>query len=280
MIKAWLKPVFILLVLFLLTFILPNTPVDPWALLKPKKIVSIIFVLAFIQVMASVAVKFLGAKKGALFSGFFGGFISSTATTANLARQSKLFPYQNVFSDTLVFLAATLAMLFEGVCILYFAADNFHFSLLVIFIGPIILTISLMMAISKKITDAPMAITDHQLDILSILKLSAFIVLILALSKILQNIFGEVGLALLTFLVSLFEVHGSFVANIQMHDDGSLGVIQLGGLLAVSIAASYVSKLFLIYSLGSDALKKYILKYTILLFLSLLASWLFFFFVN
>ncbi len=89
-----------------------------------------------------------------------------------------------------------------------------------------------------------------------------------------QNIFGQSGLLILTFLVSLFEIHGSVIANVQLHDSGAINVGFLRGLLVISVAASYLSKLFLLYTLGSRPLRAQAAKGTGLLFLSLIASWL------
>jgi hypothetical protein len=59
-----------------------------------------------------------------------------------------------------------------------------------------------------------------------------------------------------------------------MHDNGTTAVGVLGNLLAISIVASYVSKLFLISTLGGKELKAKTLKSTLILFAALLLSWL------
>ncbi|QQR80613.1 MAG: DUF4010 domain-containing protein [Deltaproteobacteria bacterium] len=54
-----------------------------WKVFNPKKIASIIFALAFIQVLGFSTSQLLGSRVGAVLSGFFGGLVSSTATTAS-----------------------------------------------------------------------------------------------------------------------------------------------------------------------------------------------------
>jgi len=133
---------------------------------------------------------------------------------------------------------------------------------------------------SRKLAHKNLEIEHSGFKILPILKLSAFIVTILVLSKLLQNSFGQSGLSILTFLVSLFEVHGSVIANIQLHDAGVFEIQALGNLLAITIIASCLSKLFLIFTLGSSELWNRALKRTLLLFLSLGMSWALFQFAN
>lgn len=264
----------------LLVWLSPALPIDPWNLLSPKKVATMIFALTLIQVMGTAAARFLGARAGAILTGFLGGLISSTATTAAMAKRSKNSAQQDVSAETLTFLAATAAMLFEGVALLLSGTTEFHFTLSLIFIGPILTTSLLIYRHSNKLGKRTVIFEPTPFRILPILKLSAFIVAILVLSKVLQNLFGQAGLIILTFLVSLFEIHGSVIANVQLHDSGTVGVPLLGGLLAISVLASYLSKLFLIYSIGSHSLRAQATKNTLFLLLSLLGSWLIFVMVS
>lgn len=270
--KQWTKPVLIISVSFLVAWLMPSGPVDPWGILSLKKAAYMVFALAFVQAFGSAMIQMLGNRKGAILTGFFGGLISSTATTVSLARKSSEAVKENVGKETLTFLSATLAMLVEGTVLLLVGTSEIHPSLLLIFVGPILTTTLMIVFISRKLRHRRLKIENVKLDILPILKLSAFIIAILSLSKLLQNIFGQSGLLILTFLVSLFEIHGSVIANIQLHDIGAFSVQFLGGLLAISVAASYISKLFLIQTIGSTALRNKVFKYTAFLFLSLIVS--------
>lgn len=276
--KNWFKPVSILLTLLFASIFLPPGPVDPWGLFGLKKIVTIIFALTFIQVMSSITIQFLGSRAGVIVTGYLGGLISSTATTASLARRSKISTTNGVTLELLSFLSATLAMLFEGLTIILFGTRDFHSVLSIILLGPIFATVLMILFISKKQSAGYIKIDSANFKIMPILKLSVFIISILALSKILQKLVGQSGLFILTFVVSLFEIHGSLVANVQLHDAGAFDVRVLGASLAISVVASYISKVFLIFSMGSSALAKQALKYTALLFLSLFAGWAFFLF--
>lgn len=264
----------------LLVWLSPAEPIDPWNLLSPRKVATMIFALTLIQVMGTAMARFLGAMAGAILTGFFGGLISSTATTAAMAKRSKNADQQDVSAEILTFLAATAAMLFEGVALLFSGTTKFHFALSIIFLGPILTTALLIYRRSNKLGKRSPALELNTFRVLPILKLAAFIIAILVLSKVLQGLFGQTGLIVLTFLVSLFEIHGSVIANVQLHDSGVVGVTLLGGLLSISVLASYLSKLFLIYTIGSNSLRTQATKSTFFLLLSLLASWLIFVMVS
>lgn len=279
LVKQWIKPVLIISVSFFIAWLLPSGPIDPWNILSLKKAAYMVFALAFIQAIGSAMIQLLGNRKGAILTGFFGGLISSTATTVSLARKSKVAVRDNVGKETLTFLSATLAMLIEGIVLVLLGTTEIHLPLLLIFLGPILVTALIIVLISRKLRHRRLKIEPVKLDILPLLKLAGFIIAILSLSKLLENVFGQSGLLILTFLVSLFEIHGSVIANIQLHDAGAFSVQFLGGLLTISVAASYVSKLFLIQTIGSAALRNKVIKYTAFLFLSLIVSWFIFLFL-
>lgn len=270
----WAKPAITLCALSLLTWLAPVAPLDPWNLLSPKKIATMILALAIIQMLGSGFAQYLGIRAGAILAGFFGGLISSTATTASLARRSKA-PGEGLGSGgILTFLSATGAMLLEGLALVIVGTSEVHFSNLLIFIGPMLATLIMMFVQYKKFPDRSDAPPRVPFLILPILKLSVFIVAILAVSKVFQNLFGQNGLIVITSLVSLFEIHGSVIANVQLHEAGTVSVRLLCSLLAISVVASYLSKLFLIWTLGTPRLRAQTIKSTIFLFISLALSWM------
>lgn len=269
----WIKPTVILVVLFLLGKISPSNSIDPWNLFSPKRIVNLIFALAFIQALGSLSIWLLGTRIGAIFSGFLGGLVSSTATTASLARKSSLSKNVKKPPETLSFLSATLAMLLEALAITSYGAKDVQWNLLILFSGPLLSVVMMIIFYARVATKHEPTRNEAKLEFLPILKLSGFIIAALGLSKILQSAFGQARLLVLTFIVSLFEIHGSVIANLQLHDVGEISAKSLGSFLAVSIIASYTSKLFLVLTMGSSEFKKSVMKSTLILFLSLAVSW-------
>lgn len=269
----WLKPCFVLIVLGLLAWFAPESPLDPWHILNIKKIATMIFALSFIQIFGSIAHLILGPRTGAILTGFFGGIVSSTATTASLARRSKL-DNGDCHAEMITFLSATGAMLIEGAVLVWMGERNIHSSTLIPFLGPLLITGVLLYFYSRKLTNRHAEFEEIKFKLLPVIKLSAFIISVLLLSKFLQNLFGQSGIMVLTFLVSLFEIHGSVIANVQLHENGVISRNLLSILLTISIMASYLSKLFLISTLGSKQLRSHAIKSTVVLCLSLLMTWL------
>ena len=263
--------------LLILRWILPTGPLDPWGVVDVSKLVSVILALFAIQGLGTVILHYFGSRLGAILIGFFGGIISSTATTVALAKKSSHDLHSDVSSEAssevLTFLAATGAMLFECMAVLYFGSKNDHPELLLVFVGPMLVVIGLIVFSAKAASDQSLPPSKAQVQLGPFIKLSVFILTTLILSKALEKFFGQSGLFALTFVVSLFEVHGSLIANLQLQDAGAVGVSTLGSLLALGVCATIISKLALVFSLGSQFLKLKLSKYSAILFLSLIASW-------
>ncbi|HQZ97007.1 MAG TPA: DUF4010 domain-containing protein [Pyrinomonadaceae bacterium] len=275
--KEWVKPLVIISATFLIAWLLPEGPIDPWGIVSLRKAAYMVFALCFIQVFGSAMIRLIGGRKGSILTGFFGGLVSSTATTVSVARESSEDGDEFVGKELLMFLSATAGMLVEGIAFVLLSSDGNHYWLLFIFIGPLVTTAGIIILLVKKIPHRAIKIEDAEIKFLPILGLAALIIGVLAFSKFLQSIFGQSGLLLLTFLVSLFEIHGSVIANLQLRESGVFDYKFLGGLLATSVAASYISKLFLVNTIGSSAFKKRVTKYVMLILLSLLLSWMLFY---
>lgn len=79
--------IFSIIALLILPF-LPNETYGPNGLLNPFEIGSIIVIVSFLNFIGYFLVKFVGSKKGILFTAILGGLISSTAVAWSYASKS------------------------------------------------------------------------------------------------------------------------------------------------------------------------------------------------
>ena len=85
-----LKGVFKLLVLSVVLLpILPDQNYGPWDTLNPRAIWWLVVLIAALSFAGYVAVRAIGARRGILATGLFGGLASSTALTLHFARLSR-----------------------------------------------------------------------------------------------------------------------------------------------------------------------------------------------
>ena len=79
----------LLLISVVLLPILPNQGYGPWQALNPYAIWWMVVLIAAISFIGYFAVKIVGARRGAIFTGLFGGLVSSTAVTLHFSRISR-----------------------------------------------------------------------------------------------------------------------------------------------------------------------------------------------
>jgi uncharacterized membrane protein (DUF4010 family) len=82
----------LLLISVVLLPILPNHGFGPWQALNPYAIWWMVVLVATLSFLGYFAIKVGGARRGAVFTGLFGGLASSTALTLHFARVSRQSP--------------------------------------------------------------------------------------------------------------------------------------------------------------------------------------------
>ncbi|WP_374001533.1 DUF4010 domain-containing protein [Bdellovibrio bacteriovorus] len=255
--NQWVRAGLFLLFLFVASKLVPPHPVDPWGLFRPQKILFMFFALSALQVMGEVLSLWVGPKAGIVMTGFLGGLLSSTATTVTLAKES----HEANGSQTLRMAAlqsAILAMLIQAAVLISaggleaFQLVGLHFVIL----GLITVALIALLWRRKSRPHPAMVGANEILDVKSSLKLTVFIVLILAASKLVQEWAGGQGLMLLTFVISLFEVHGSLISTSQLLAAGKIDGPQYERLVETSLLASYVSKFALIAMISNAGFRK------------------------
>ncbi len=88
--KDELRAVLRLLVISLVILpVLPDQGYGPYEALNPRKIWFYVVLISTLSFVGYLAIRVLGPKRGYLATGLFGGMVSSTATTAALARLAK-----------------------------------------------------------------------------------------------------------------------------------------------------------------------------------------------
>jgi uncharacterized membrane protein (DUF4010 family) len=86
--------------------LLPNRDMGYLGVINPFRIWLMVVLIVGISLAAYLAAKFIGGSRGVVLSGILGGMISSTATTAGIARRSKSAPASSRACALIVMIAA------------------------------------------------------------------------------------------------------------------------------------------------------------------------------
>lgn len=93
--------------------LLPDRTIDPWDALNPRRLWTLVVLVMAINAGGYIALRVLGAARGLALAGFFGGFVSSTATIAAMGDRARATPalLRACVSAALFSNVATVAML-------------------------------------------------------------------------------------------------------------------------------------------------------------------------
>lgn len=80
----------LLIATFIVLPLLPNQTVDPLQALNPYTLWLLVILISGLSLVGYVAVRWLGAARGAAVTGITGGLVSSTAISLSFARQSRV----------------------------------------------------------------------------------------------------------------------------------------------------------------------------------------------
>ena len=242
----------IILIIFALGIlpILPDRTIDPWQLFNPRNFGILIATIAAIQFVGYVTIHLFGERFGMALTGFFSGLVSSTALFATLPDMLRAHP-QFILATIASAIFATVAMLVDIMIIILVASP----SLLAFIIWPMI-AMALVGVISaivllhyqkiKKHISPPLS---NPINLLSILRTSLFIGLILVLIAVAKRYVGTDGILLISFFGGLFEIHGISLATALLYLGDKLKISDARLVLYVAIWASFVSKIFLLWIL-------------------------------
>jgi len=72
--------------------LLPNRTIDPFHALNPRRLWLLVVWVMAINAVGYAGLRLFGLRRGLAFAGFFGGFVSSTATIGSMAQRAKANP--------------------------------------------------------------------------------------------------------------------------------------------------------------------------------------------
>ncbi|MGD8998985.1 MAG: MgtC/SapB family protein [Granulosicoccaceae bacterium] len=98
----------LLLISVVLLPVLPDKGYGPWQALNPYEIWWLVVLIAGMSFSGYIAMKIAGVQRGILYTGLFGGLVSSTAVTLNLSRLAKTLRNEHVLAAGILVACATM----------------------------------------------------------------------------------------------------------------------------------------------------------------------------
>lgn len=258
--RIWQEEVRATVLFLLLTFIilpvLPNRAIDPYGVFNPSTIWLMVVLISGLSFAGYIAVRLLGPSRGLLATGFFGGFVSSTATTISFSKKAKADP------QLLPHLASGIALACTTMFFRVIILTAVIYPPLARMVAPAFFLGALVgygyVARLQWRTRSSRAKTDmaykNPLELKEALQFGLLFGLVFGLTAWLQNWLGDAGIYLSSVAAGLTDVDAITLSLSKMSESGQLlAEIAVIGVILASITNSLV-KLGISFAMGGMAL--------------------------
>lgn len=235
------------LLLALILIALPLVPNQAfWGpVLNPYTILKLLSLILFVQALAHFAKRLLSSKNAIVFSALASGFVSSTATIANLGmevRNNGANPHVNAGAALMSCVSTLIQML---IIVASISLAWFKIIFLPTIISTIVLSIWALYLMRTSIGDGETIATNDNSRMFSF---KNAIIITFALSAIQAAVYalnlwlGSSGLILGTLIASLFEIHAAIAAIVVQAEPDTVQATTLMIALMIGLAAHALAK--------------------------------------
>ncbi len=223
----------LLLISVVMLPILPDQSYDPWKAFNPYQIWWMVVLISAISFAGYFAVRIIGAGKGILLTGMFGGLASSTAVTLSLSRLAKTSQGgQQVFAAGVIAASSTMfprILLVSGIFCPPLAERLFWPTLLAAGTG----YATVWWLIRKRPGSHGYAQVklENPFEFGTALRFGALLAIVIWLTKFLQQLIGEAGIYLTAAVSGITDVDAITLSlsrlaeNPEMLQAATIGVI-------------------------------------------------------
>lgn len=266
----------LLLISVVLLPVLPDRGYGPWHALNPYQIWWMVVLVAAISFAGYCAIKIGGARKGAVFTGLFGGLASSTALTLHFSRLARL-------NRALAPMLATGVLIACGTMFLrmLLVASVLNHQLFPLLWPPAVLMAALIYApalcywVMTAREPTPMGEgLRNPLELKSAVGFGLFLALVMLLGKALRAGFGDAGIYVLAAASGVADVDAITLSLAGMSRDTLAANVACAGIV-IAAAVNSLIKAGMSLSLGGRAMGLHVgLPLSVSVLGGLLVAWL------
>lgn len=235
--------------------VLPDRAYGPYDALNPRSIWWFVVLMSGLSFAGYLAIRALGPRRGFLVTGLFGGLVSSTATTAALARLGRRNPDMG---GTLAAGVAVANAVMAARMLAIIAVIDPHLALAAAWpLGcaagaAMILAGILWRGHSDSMTAESLAI-QNPFDLGPAIRFALLLAVVLVLAKVLEAQFGQGGIQVLAAIAGLVDVDAITLTVAQGTARGNLVPPAIAALLIAAFANSLLKAGLLIWGGGKLA---------------------------
>ena len=243
---------------FVILPVLPNRDFGPFETLNPYQTWLMVVLISGLSLAGYVSLRFVGQRFGAPLLGFFGGMVSSTATTLIYARHARSNENLGKLA-VVVIMIANLVVLIRLAVVSSLVAPGIAPHLVPVLAGGLVggslLTFFWWRRIGAE-GEFPMPEMKNPTEIRTALTFAALYAVISLISAWLANLSGSSGLYLLAFVSGLTDVDAISISMLRLFDQGKLTPDVTVATIAIAYLSNLLFKFGLMMSIGGRTLAR------------------------
>ena len=241
--------------------ILPNHDYGPYNALNPHQIWWMVVLISGLSLAGYAALRIVGNRHGAPLLGFFGGLVSSTATTMVFAREARE-DAQLTTTATLVILIANLVVTIRLGVVAIVLAPSLFVPLASVLGGGLVLGLIVALFRWRTLTAAgnlPMPEVKNPTELRAALSFGLLYGAVLLLAAWLQDIAGSQGLYLVALASGLTDVDAITLTTLRLFNLETLSASSAVIAIGLALLSNLAFKSGLVIVIGGKTLARQLL---------------------
>lgn len=246
---------------FVVLPILPDRDFGPYGALNPHQVWWMVVLISGVSLAGYAALRMVGGRHGAAMVGFFGGLVSSTATTMVFARHARS-EAELARTATLVILLANLMVMLRLSLISTVVAPGIAFLLAGVLGAGLLLGFGFALAGWRNLktqAELPLPEVGNPTELRTALTFGLLYALILLLSAWLQDVAGSSGLYAVALASGLTDVDAITLSTLRLFNLGKIDAVDAVTAIAIANLSNLLFKGGLVIVLGGSALARRVL---------------------
>lgn len=242
----------LLLIAAVIIDLTPNSAIDPWGIINPRKFGYLVLILATLEFSSYILLKVIGEKKGSLVVGFLGGLVSSTAVLISSARQAVKTSdsWRPLLCTVLI---AQLSSLIELLIITLLISQSLFMRLITPLAAALVFcTLCLVLIWRKQIPQNSELSLKSPLDWKGVFRLSIIFSALLIMISAAEKSLGQNAIFSLSFLSGLFELQGISLANATLFNQAQISAEVASHSILLAVIASLSAKVVVSFFFGRN----------------------------
>ncbi len=246
---------------FVVLPILPNEDFGPYDAFNPHQIWWMVVLISGVSLAGYMALRFVEARHGAAVIGFFGGLVSSTATTMVFARHARA-DESVAPTATLVILLANLMVMLRLAVVSAVLSPSLILPLGMVLGGGLVLGLGFAAFGWRNLHkdgNLPMPDVTNPTEIRTALTFGLIYAIVLFFAAWLQDIAGSKGLYLVALASGLTDVDAITLSTLRLHTLQKLASTPAVVAISLAILSNLIFKAGLTVVIGGRVLARRVL---------------------